>query len=59
MGTPLGGERKSRRMRSPLHEMDDDVVTDLFGEGELVPQNPDGADTVHVGATGSNGGLLN
>ena len=28
MGTPLGGERKSRRFRSPLHEMDGAEVED-------------------------------
>ena len=57
MGTPLHGERKFRRIRSPLNEMDD-VVADLFWDNEPVPQTPEDAHTMHVGASSSNNGLL-
>ena len=37
VGTPIGGERKMRRMRSPLNEMDDVVGQLNFEEDERAP----------------------
>ena len=39
LGTPLGAERKSRRMHSPLQEMDG-VVAQLFCDDGPAPQTP-------------------
>ena len=51
VGTPLGGERKYRRVCSPLHEMDD-VSQQLFKDDDLeekqvpVPTTPSRAQPV-------------
>ena len=45
LGTPLCGERKSRRLQSPLQEMDG-VVTQLFCDDAPVPQTPSDAQPV-------------
>ena len=47
VGTPLGGERKQRRMRSPLQEMDDmpNSARNLFDEPVTPPGNE--PDTPH------------
>ena len=46
MGTPLRGERKTRRLRSPLHEMDGVVSHLNFEEEEPVPSTPQDAEPV-------------
>ena len=50
VGTPIGGERKSRRLHSPLQEMDGvDRQLSFEEEEEPVPATPVGAHAGHDG----------
>ena len=51
VGTPIGGERKFRRMRSPLQEMDSVVgELDFAGDAHQVPATPGDAQPVTMAA---------
>ena len=58
VGTPLGGERKSRRMHSPLSEMDDIVGTLDFEDHVDAPNTPQAAYETAASAS-SNSDLIN
>ena len=54
VGTPMGGDRKYRRTRSPLHEMDDAIGQLDFSEDSAeefpAPTTPSGAEPVTLAA---------